>query len=80
MTRPSLPRRRLRRGEGPTGTELKTLYDTGVSIRTIARALGGWPYSTVHHRLAKAGTRFRPRGNRRTPSPEMHTDHPEAAR
>lgn len=79
MATQSPQRRPLRRGEGPTGAELKALYDAGVSVRAIARALGGWPYTTVHSRLKMAGTQFRARGGRRAPDSQVRTDYPDAA-
>ncbi|MQA94571.1 MAG: transcriptional regulator [Streptosporangiales bacterium] len=65
----------MQRTEGPTGAELRQLYDAGASIRTIGRALGGWSYGTVHGRLARAGTQFRPRGGRAA-VPEVREDFP----
>ncbi|MFE9813423.1 helix-turn-helix domain-containing protein [Streptomyces sp. NPDC005227] len=41
--------------------DLKSAYDSGASIRTLA-AEHGWSYGFVHDLLRKAGTQLRPRG------------------
>lgn len=66
---------RPRQPKVPSPAELKALYETGTSIRAIARAIGR-SYTTVHYWLGLAGTEFRPRGASRAPKPEIFREQP----
>lgn len=60
-----LPRR------GPSGAELRAIYDAdpSISVRALAEEYR-MAYGTVHRRLQRAGTKFRPQGGvRRPPTP-----------
>ncbi|WP_369198972.1 helix-turn-helix domain-containing protein [Streptomyces djakartensis] len=63
MTNDMQARHRLPPGPQRTqlATELKTQYDQGKSIRTLAKETGR-SYSNIHTLLEEAGTTFRPRG------------------
>lgn len=65
MTGNLLPRR------GPSGAELRALYDAdpSISVRALAEEYR-MAYGTVHRRLQRAGTTFRAQGGvRRSPTP-----------
>lgn len=67
----------LRPRRGPSGAELRAIYDEdpAISVRALAEEFG-MAYGTVHRRLKEAGAVFRPPGGNNSPRGRPDDDHP----